>query len=207
LKSRKDAGVLNNTLVLFTSDNGPFWGAHFLRGKNAPYEEAIHVPFAVRFPRLIPRTARVDSTHIIANIDIAPTIYDLMEQPIPEQVTGKSLLPLLLDQKTKWRKELFFEGWPDKPGDIGDPNQCRPPFRAIRNSRYIYIEYEKNTGTGAPCIFETRDGPELYDLTLDPFQLNNLAGNVGYARVQSKLSERLKAFPKVEAPLKNRDEQ
>ncbi len=202
LEFLKQEGLLDNTFVLFTSDNGTYLGEHFLEGKNAPYEESIRVPFAVRFPPLIPVDSHRANVDLVANIDIAPTIYELAGLQVPPQTDGKSLAPLLAGVRTRWRKSLFFEGWPDRPGDIGDPDQCRPPFRAIRNKRYIYIRYESNTGTGAPCIFTQADGPELYDLRNDPYQIENLAGKTEYIKVQDRLEKRLSSYPKVDAPVR-----
>ena len=198
-------GLLDQTFVLFTSDNGIHLGEHFLEGKNAPYEESIRVPFAVRFPPLRPiDSARVNSENLIANIDMAPTIYELAELDSPAQLAGQSLVPLIAGRKNDWRKTLFFEGWPDRPGDIGNPEQCRPPFRAIRSKHYIYIRYESNTGTGAPCVFSNADGPELYDLVNDPYQMENVAKRAEYKSVVNRLEKKLRVYPKVDAPVRFR---
>lgn len=194
---------LKNTFVLYTSDNGHFWGEHHLKGKNAPYQESIRVPLAIRFPRLF-SAGNVDAEHLIANIDFAPSIYDLAEIAIPAQVEGRSLLALVSGSKTRWRKDLFFEGWPDRPGDIGDPRQCRPPFRAIMTGRFKYVEYQTNSGTGVECIFNTPDRPELYDLKSDPHELNNLSGNPAYHVMEAELRQRLSLYPKVDAPVRKR---
>jgi len=202
LEMLKDEGVLGNTVILFTSDNGFYWGEHFLEGKNAPYEEGIRVPFAIRYPPLIPTgSPQINTKHMVANIDIAPTIYELAGIPIPDQIEGKSLVPLFSNDEAPWRKWLFFEGWPDRPGDIGDPDQCRPPFRAIRGRKYIYIRYDSNTGTGAPCVFDVPDDPELYNLQSDPYQLNNIAADPRYRKIRDRFEKRLSAYPKVDAPL------
>ena len=82
--------------MVYLADNGHFWGEHGIAwGKNAVYEEASRVPFAVRYPRLASRP-RVE-TRLVANIDIAPTFYELAGLPIPPEVDGRSLVPLLLD--------------------------------------------------------------------------------------------------------------
>jgi arylsulfatase A-like enzyme len=197
---------LKNTFVLFLSDNGSYWGEHYLKGKNAPYEESIRVPFAIRYPPLIPPTqSQVDPSHLVANIDIAPTVYELAGLTVPPQVRGESLVPLLKNPTTRWRKSLFFEGWPDRPGDIGDPNQCRPPFRAIRDQRFIYVEYQTNKGTGVPCKFTRADRAELYDLIADPYQTENLSGHPSFREIEAELKKEMNQYPKLDAPVHKRN--
>ena len=90
-------GMLDNTIVIYLSDNGMFLGEQrFPIGKVYVYEESMRVPFAVRYPELI-KKPRVES-RLVANIDIAPTIYELAGIPIPEEVDGLSLLTLLRNQ-------------------------------------------------------------------------------------------------------------
>jgi arylsulfatase A-like enzyme/plastocyanin len=152
-----DSGRLNDTLIVFLSDNGLFLGEHRLPdSKSRTYEEAVNVPFIVRYDA-VPSAAGTVDDRIVANIDLAPTVTDLAGLdirpgcPSPEPATctgefdGRSLLPLLDGSATRWRSGILLEG----------PSWC-----GIRTARYNYTRY----GSG----FE-----ELYDLTLDPYQLEN----------------------------------
>jgi len=162
-----DQGRLDETFVVFLSDNGFFWGEHRIQqGKDRVYEVSQRVPLAVRYPRLI-RQPRVEG-RIVANIDIAPTIYQLARVPIPPEVDGLSLVRLLRGRQ--WRDALLIESWP------------APPYAAIETERFVYIEnYRANGEVDA----------ELYDLANDPYQLDNLANDPDYADIVEELRTRL----------------
>jgi len=172
-------GKLDQTLVVYLSDNGHFWGEHGIAwGKNAVYEESSRVPFAVRYPPLASRP-RVES-RLVANIDLAPTIYELAGLPIPPDVDGRSLVPLLDPARPRtpsglpWREELLIEGWASTPAqELG-----WAPYAAIHTGRQVYVETEG-------------DRSELYDLTADPYQLHNQAGNAAYSATVADLKARL----------------
>ena len=189
LQRLEDEGLLENTFVLFLSDNGYMWGEHWLRAKKIAYEESIHVPLAVRYPPLIP-TGGNKSDAIVANIDIAPTIYEVAGITPSAKMDGVSLVPVLQKKKDDVRTQLLLEGWPDHPS--GGP--CTPPWKAIKTSRYSYVEYLSNAGTGSPCIFKRPDIPELYDLKMDTFQLQNASNDSHYSSVKNFLKNQLDAF-------------
>lgn len=178
INSLGEQGKLDNTMVIYLSDNAVFLGEHQLNGKTFVYEEAIHVPFAIRYPPLTP-APRVDN-HLVSNIDIAPTLYELAGIPVPREVDGRSLAPLL-QSKGDWRDALLIEGWPEQTaggeGD-GDQSEVQNAYTAIHTDRYVYVETEG-------------DRPELYDLTNDPYQLENQASNPAYAMIVAELEERL----------------
>jgi len=165
-------GKLNNTVIIYISDNGFFWGEHRLREKERAYEPSIHVPFALRYPKLVPR-GRVEN-RLVGNIDIAPTIYELAGLPIPVDVDGNSLVALL-ERRGAWRDELLVEAWPS-----------RAPYEAVHTGRYVYIETKG-------------DRSELYDLEKDPHQLENRFSDRGYAKVVAEMQERLKRLRSKEA--------
>jgi N-acetylglucosamine-6-sulfatase len=103
-------GWLDHTAIFYISDNGLFWGEHRLMfAKGSVYEEAIRVPFALRYPPVMPTGRTVEE--LVANIDIAPTIYQLAGVPMPAELDGLSLLPLLQGTSV-WRDEVLLEGWP-----------------------------------------------------------------------------------------------
>jgi arylsulfatase A-like enzyme len=180
LSALAQQGKLDDTFVIYLSDNGHFWGEHGIPfGKTVAYEESSRVPFAVRYPRLAGRP-RVEAK-LVANIDIAPTIYDLAGLPIPADVDGRSLVPLLdsaqaqSTQALPWREELLLEGW-FGPAAV---EMGWAPYAAIHTGRHVYVETEG-------------DRSELYDLATDPHQQHNQAENPDYMSVVADLKARLK---------------
>lgn len=189
LNKLREQGKLDNTLVVFYSDNGYFWGEQRLLHKNRVYEEASHGPFALRYPPLV-ASPRVED-RLIQVIDLAPTIYDLAGVPIPNTVDGRSLVPLMRGT-SDWRDAILLEGW---PGDKNDDDETMDAgsieitgnkkvkvaahYQAIRTEQFVYIETDNDT-------------PELYDTQADPFQMNNLVNNSKYKKTVKKLSKRLK---------------
>ena len=168
-------GRLEHTYILFTSDNGYHLGQHRLRnGKTQIYEEDIRVPLVVRGPKT-PAGARRD--HLVATIDIAPTIAKLARVRPWHDIDGQSFVDLLDDRAPPtqaWRKHLLIEVYrrlpPEGNGDV---------IRAIRTlDGVIYAEYES--------------GPrELYDLSADPYQLDNALATASPGHVR-ELSGRLR---------------
>ena len=171
----KETGELDNTVIIFISDNGKHWGEHRLDSKSTAYEESVKVPFAIRYPPLIPNPY-VDE-RIVANIDIAPTIYELSETRLPEIMDGTSLVPLFAGE-TEWRDHILLEAWPD-----------RGAWSAIHTGDYVYIETQD-------------DMSEFYDLTLDPFEMDNAIADPQYQEKITQLQKYLQAEkqPKTSPP-------
>ena len=183
------SGQMDNTYVIFTSDNGFHMGEHGISaGKGLPYEEDIHVPFMIRGPGIKPNT---EITQMVTNIDIAPTIAEMTGARTAEFVDGRSAMTLLFPQNNqtlKWRKGFLIEmGYGDTPQSsviqqvsffnsdppfgLKDPDAYYDrstsriedvSFRGIRTEKFVYVEYVNGE-------------IEYYDLTADPFELNNLA--------------------------------
>jgi arylsulfatase A-like enzyme len=152
--------TLDKTMVFYISDNGMHYGEHRLTSKNTYYEEAVHVPFAIRYPLLISKPYIDD--RVVANIDIAPTLYELAGLPIPKNMDGLSLTGLF-KPNTTWREGVLLEGWPP-----------RGVYTAIRTEQYLYAE-------------TVDDIAELYDLKTDPYELTNLAKDPAYQEIESHL--------------------
>jgi N-acetylglucosamine-6-sulfatase len=145
-------GRLENTLIVFTSDNGIAWGEHRRSHKEDPYEESIRVPFVVRYDALnVP--ARVEP-QVALNIDLAPTFAHLAGAAIP-LVDGQSLLPLLTVPGIPWRSDFLIE-------HLRTASSRIPTYCGVRTTSSLYVSYE----TGEE---------ELYNLIADPYQLTNLA--------------------------------
>ncbi|HSG45310.1 MAG TPA: sulfatase [Anaerolineales bacterium] len=153
-------GQLDNTYIIFTSDNGFHMGEHSLpSGKMLPYEEDIHVPLLIRGPNIRPGTI---VNEMASNIDIAPTIVELAGAQIADFVDGRSFAPFLYatgQQPTIWRQALLIE--------TGNLERESPviAYRGVRTGEFIYIEYENGE-------------LEFYDLIADPYQLENLASKL-----------------------------
>jgi arylsulfatase A-like enzyme len=156
-------GVLDNTYIVFTSDNGWFRGEHRIRdGKARPYEEAPHVPLVIRGPGV---QAGSSADELVLNTDYLPTFMDLAGVDTPSYVDGRSLLPVLGGSATSWRTAILLEGRAGNDPEIPvDRN-----YNGIRTSTTKYTEYQ-----GGP---ETEGFRELYDFdpthilpTYDPSQ-------------------------------------
>jgi arylsulfatase A-like enzyme len=184
----KETGQLDNTYIIFTSDNGYHLGQHrLLAGKGEPYEEDTVVPFIIRGPGI--PAGEVLPGYLAGNTDVAPTIAELAGVIPPAFVDGRSLVPLwsaVRPPQTDWRQGYLLEYYgagdssgstinmvgltqPDQLLEPPDPDklsQALPPggFFAIRTSRYTYAEYESGYR-------------ELYDRSLDPYELNNIASS------------------------------
>jgi len=169
LSSLRAAGELRNTLVIFTSDNGFFHGEHRVAsGKILPYEPSIRVPLMMRGPG-VPEGAR--RRQLVTNADLAPTILDAAGAMPGRLEDGRSLFPLLRDRGREWGRDLLVEG-----GD-GGANQ----FDGIRTYRYAFFQYLNGE-------------QELYDLQLDPDQLQSLHLDPRYAAIRDELARRLTAL-------------
>ncbi len=174
-----------STLVIYISDNGFLYGEHRMVDKNQPYEESVRVPMAIRYPKLLPATQPFSSSALVENVDIAPTIMQLVG--IPWGADGHSLVPLLQRQVTSVRDAALIQWCAEeaKPCHAEQGSSRPPPFWGAITDRYAYISY--NTGE-----------QELYDLQQDPYEQTNLAANPA-ARAQLVLMKttlnRLKAPP------------
>lgn len=147
--------LADDTLVIFTSDNGFFWGEHRLADKRAAYEESIRIPLLMRYPKLIKPGSTL--AEMALNIDIAPTVLQLGGAPIPANVHGKSLVPILEGKPVQWRRTALFEYFAE------ERFPRVPSWRALRTDRWKYIHYP-----------DVADADELYDLAADTYEMKNL---------------------------------
>jgi N-acetylglucosamine-6-sulfatase len=172
VQTLSETGELANTLIVFTSDNGLLWGEHrWGARKKVPYEEAIRVPFVVRYDALGGPVRR--EQRLALNIDIAPTLAAAAGVAAPG-AEGRSLLPLVAgDDSVRWRTRFAVEFLNAKPRSPKPPTYC-----ALRNARYAFMTYK----TGER---------ELYDLAFDRYQLRNLAGRPGLAARIARLRAQL----------------
>jgi arylsulfatase A-like enzyme len=163
-------GRLSTTMIALVSDNGFLLGEHRADGKKFPYEESIRVPFVVRYDPIV--TAPRSDGHLVVNMDLAPTFAALAGLAIPSR-DGLSLLPLLQSKQNLWRSEFLIEN--------SHAVDHIPKFCALRTRRYLYVDY----ATGEQ---------ELYDIKIDPFELQNLAGDPGRHSLLVSLNARMRAL-------------
>jgi arylsulfatase A-like enzyme len=170
VKVLAETGRLQDTMIVFASDNGLSLGEHRWAGrKEAAYEESIRVPFVVRYDPMV-SAPRVDG-HLVLNLDLAPTFADLAGVADPG-VEGMSLLPLLASSQTPWRSDFLVEHLAPA-GDSNSPTT----FCAVRTTRSVYVEYEGGE-------------EELYDLRADPWELDNAASDPALASTLAALRTR-----------------
>ncbi|HEU5060346.1 MAG TPA: sulfatase [Kofleriaceae bacterium] len=164
-------GILDDTVIIFTSDNGWMWGQHRLVGKQVAYEESIRVPLYIR----VPAPSRKKVKRMVVNADLAPTIAELAGARPDLWVDGRSLVQFLSPDvpSTPWRRRLLVEHW-------GREHHV-PTYAALRTRRYLYVDYLE---TSPPT-------QELYDLELDPFQTSNVHGSPDYAHAVTVLEQQL----------------
>jgi N-acetylglucosamine-6-sulfatase len=192
-------GQLRNTYIIFTSDNGFFYGEHRLTGgKFLAYEPATHLPLLIRGPGIKPGTATGELT---GNIDIAPTVLELAGAAATKSIDGRSLVPYMLDPALRSRRPLLFESFVET-NDVeqqgGQPlGTSRPGTRARASGE-----------AGASIVAPPKDyvgirlGPwkyiewpsgekELYDINKDPNELNNKARDKNFYPIRGYLHREL----------------
>jgi arylsulfatase A-like enzyme len=191
------SGLAEDTLVLYTSDNGYFLGEHGWYDKRFMYEPSLRIPMLVRYPRLI-APKRVES-RMALNVDIAPTILDFAGVAIPEQIQGRSLRPLLEDDPPDdWRQAAFYSYYENSWALAGLGAEARSdpsfqyftphrigPHRGVRTARYKLIEYYAEGGYW-----------ELFDLQQDPNERLNLYGQPGVQELTAQLTQELRRLQK-----------
>lgn len=167
VKALRESGELNDTLIVFTSDNGWMQGEHRIRnGKVVPYEESIRVPLIMRGPGL-PAGKHVKT--IAANIDLTPTILDAAHATAAVTLDGRSLLPFVNGDATIPRAVVIETGPRTGGGNW---------YAGLRAQRWKYVEH--STGE-----------LELYDLQRDPYELTSVHADPSYDATRQALAERL----------------
>jgi arylsulfatase A-like enzyme len=169
VQALQDTGRLEDTLILFTSDNGLELGEHRWKAKKVPYEESIRVPVIARYDALMNGTASTDA-RLVLNLDFAPT-FAAAGGATATGVEGMNMMPLLDGSGSSWRSDFLVEHMDPKTVQV-------PAYCAVRNADEIYVKYQDG--------FE-----ELYDLRTDPYELTNVADDPLYAADKATLYQRL----------------
>jgi len=165
--------LLDDTVVMNTSDHGYFLGEWHFIDKRFMHEPAIRIPLNIRYPKLIKPGTVIDK--MVLNIDIAPTVLDLAGVKVPSCIQGRSMVPLIRGNDAGWRQDWLYSFY-EFPG----PNMV-PKNHGVRTERYKFIEYYEQQ----PREYE------LYDLQEDPRELHNLCGDPRYRDLKEKLMNRL----------------
>ena len=178
LETLDSIGELDNTVIIYTSDNGYFLGEHTFNDKRIAYENSMRIPMLIRYPKLIKENTVVKEQCL--NIDVAPTILDLAGIEIPDYMQGESMIKLISgDTSPEWRNSILFEYYVDDNWPYAGPNQI-----AVRTNQYKFVD-----------AFLKNDIDELYDLQNDPGEMNNLISLKQYDDIENELrqeAERLK---------------
>lgn len=177
-------GLLENTMIVYTSDQGFYMGEHGWFDKRFMYEESFRTPLLVR----LPGGKKGDIDAMVQNIDYGPTILDLAGVKTPSDMHGVSFLPLLKGKKVPgWRKSLYYHFY-EYPAE----HAVRKHY-GVRTDRYKLIHF-----------YDDIDCWELYDLKKDPMEMNNIFGKPGTEKITKELKkEMLKLQIRYDDPIKN----
>ena len=171
----KDSGLAENTIVIYTSDQGFYLGEHGWFDKRWMYEESFRMPFMISYPKRIePRTV---NSNLLLNIDFAPTMLELAGISIPEDIQGTSFVSQL-DMDPKDVRDAVYYHYYEYP----KWHKVQPHY-GIRTNRFKLIHF-----------YYSMDEWELYDLDKDPNEMNNLYNNPKYIKLIKQLKKKLKAL-------------
>ncbi len=171
VETLRERGTLENTLIVFASDNGYFHMEHRRWDKRLAYEESLRIPMIMVYPGKIEPGSTI--SEMVLNVDFAPTVLSYAGIEVPEQMQGYSVRPLFEAVPTEWRDAFFYEYYTDLVHAI-------PTMKALRGERFKLVHYP-----------EIEDIDELYDLQNDPDEMRNLAESPEYAAVYRDMTERL----------------
>jgi arylsulfatase A-like enzyme len=171
-------GLLDNTIIVYTSDNANSFGEHGYTTKRCYYDECLRMPLWIRYPLAggTPAT-RIDG-HLIGNVDIAPTLAELAGTDLNwSPVNGRSLAPLLRgEQPSPWRDAVLVE---NRGGQTFQQGARIGRYWGLRTPQYTYVEL---SDTGETVLF---------DHASDPYELDNVAADPSYAGVVTLLHDQL----------------
>lgn len=187
----KAQGKLENTVIIFMSDNGWFFGEQRRSDKRLAYEESIRVPFAMRYPKLLKGGDHING--MVTNIDIGPTILELAGAEVPITMQGESFVPVMKGKAKGRTSPFFYEYFQEKyaPGI--------PTMLSIRTPEWKYVSYPYESA-------EEGNFGELYNLKKDPKELKNLIHSPKVVpqirKMQGMLENAKKQYGYTEPPYK-----
>jgi arylsulfatase A-like enzyme len=166
------AGLAENTIVIYSSDQGFYLGEHGWFDKRWMYEESLHMPLIVRWPGKV-KAGSVDK-HLVSNLDFAETFLEIAGAPAPADMQGRSLVPLLKGQApADWRKSFYYHYY-----EYPQPHRV-PPHYGVRTEQHKLIYYPLT------------DEWELFDLAKDPQEMRSVHSEPAYADTVDRLKAEL----------------
>lgn len=173
-------GELDNTIIVYTSDQGFFLGEHGFFDKRMMYEECLRTPLLIRYPKAIKQGIVSDA--LAMNLDFAPTLLDYAGVKIPKDMQGKSLKPIIDNEGkvlAKWRDAVYYHYY-----EYPSWHMVKRHY-GVRTDRYKLIHF-----------YNDIDEWELYDLAKDPKEMNNVYNDPGYAKVAAMMHGKMKKLQK-----------
>lgn len=179
-KQLEEQGLLENTIVIYTGDNGFYMGDRGFAGKWSHYEQSLRVPLIIHDPRPGGGERGRVLSPLVMNLDLPSTILELAGVAVPDKYQGESLVPFLKGETPKsWREDFYNEHHYN--------HERLPKWRGVHGERYTYARY-----------YEQEPVAELlYDLKTDPDQLKNLAADPKHAGLLKRMSARTDEFTKL----------
>lgn len=171
MKTLDELGLTENTVVIYTSDNGFYLGEHGLGDKRSAYEESMRIPMLVRYPKKL--AAGKTRDEMVLNIDVAPTILELAGVEVPKEMQGKSWKKLLESEETTadWRTSFFFTYFFERPFKV-------PSVTAVRTAKGKLIQYPYHP-----------EWTEIFDLENDPYETKNLMNDPDAIELKQMLAQ------------------
>ena len=181
----EETGEMDNTVIIYTGDQGFMLGEHDYQDKRWMYEESMRMPFLIRYPKTIKAGSRTDA--IVENVDYAPTMLAFAGIETPKYMQGESFKEICEtgNESEDWKKEAYYRYWMhmahhDNPGHVG-----------IRTKKHKLIFYYGAKYDGS---YRTPPAWELYDLAKDPAENVNVYDDPAYVDTVADLKERLAAL-------------
>jgi arylsulfatase A-like enzyme len=169
LQTLDELGLTENTVVVYSSDNGYYLGEHQLGDKRSAYEESLRVPFLVRYPKGMRQTKGRTEDDMVLNIDLAPTLLDFAGVAIPKEMQGRSLRPHLSGARPRPREAFFYEYFYERGYTI-------PTVLAVRTPDAKLIKYPGKD-----------EWTELFDIKADPYETRNLYDDPAHRPLRERM--------------------
>lgn len=171
----EEKGELDNTLIVYTSDQGFYMGEHGWFDKRFMYEQSLRTPLVMRYPKLIKPKTQLHQ--LVQNIDYAPTFLDVAGVHVPSEMQGESMVALFKEQDPNWREAIYYHYY-----EYPNEHMVKRHY-GIRTGRYKLIHF-----------YNDIDQWELYDLVDDPNEMKNLYNHPSMQPLVEKLKKQLKAL-------------
>ena len=183
LQALEESGEAENTIIVFTSEHGEMAGDHGILEKRTLYEEATRVPLLIHVPWISRNQKRIEGS--ISLVDLVPTLLDLVGDPIPGHIEGKSLAPVLKGEKGLNNNDVFLQwnGYGDRNlGTAAINRMVAMPWRSVVTSDRWKLNL---------C---STDQSELYNLSADPYEMTNLYNDPTHRERIHDMAARIRAW-------------